>query len=615
MKLLTRAVPLSVLLFSTSLPSAGAAETGAPAGGELKTGWHIVRPGDTLRGIARRYAGSQELWKRLSELNPGIANPDVIEPGQRVQVLLKPDPASPSGQLRRLSRQVEEQPSPNPWLDARRGDVLVDRDAVRTAASSSAEIEFADGARLTLTEDSLVFLHRAGGALRAAPSRAVEIVQGTAEFENRGARAAGARADVELIVGSARATAAPDEKGVSQTRARRAEGGAAKVMIYGGKSEVAAGGAKIAVGAGMGTSVEAQGPPGPPEKLLPAPALDKPENGAQRACTNPTFQWQPVAGAASYILELCKDAGCAELTTRKTDLTTNRWPSEGLAVGDLYWRVTARSASGLDGYPSASSRLTVLAGRGDVPAPEGALQVTGPNVRVGDRLFVSGASKVGLAVADSAADWSPSIDGQPAGAGALSPGDHTIAVAALDGCGNAVPGVPIPFTVDTAAPVISWELGARKDFEDKGVLAGDNEEKRRRRRNTEPGKPAKGFWPSVAGVWQVPLPWAGEDGKKRPQPVLETEPLVIVSDHPQAFLRLRDSRISVDGKEENHKDGGNVLWIKAEDAGAGVDRMTLREEVERDRVILVIEVVDAVGNGSRKEIVVRGDDGARRGRR
>jgi nucleoid-associated protein YgaU len=104
MKLLTRAVPLSVLLFSASLPSAGTAQTAAPAGGELRTGWHIVRPGDTLRGIAHRYAGSQELWQRLRELNPGIADPDVIEPGQRIQVLLKPDPSSPSGQLRRLSQ-------------------------------------------------------------------------------------------------------------------------------------------------------------------------------------------------------------------------------------------------------------------------------------------------------------------------------------------------------------------------------------------------------------------------------------------------------------------------------------------------------------------------------
>jgi hypothetical protein len=380
-------------------------------------------------------------------------------------------------------------------------------------------------------------------------------------------------------------------------------------MIYGGKSEVAAGGVKMAVGAGMGTSVESQGPPGPPEKLLAAPLPSSPGNGAQRACTNPVFTWQPVAGAASYILELCKDAGCAELTTRKTDLTGSQWKAEGLEVGDLYWRVTARSASGLDGYPSAASRLTVLAGRAEVPAPEGTLQVTGPNVRVGERLFVAGGSKVALAVADSGAEWSPVIDGKAAGAdsGALGDGDHAIAVAALDGCGNAVAGAPIPFTVDTVAPVVSWQLGTRKDFEEKGVLAGDNEEKRRRRRNTEPGKPAKGFWPSVAGVWQVPLPWAGEDGRKGPQPVLATEPLVIVSDHPQAFLRLRDSRISVDGKEESQKDGGNVLWITAEDLGAGVDRMTLRQEIERDRVLLIVEVVDAVGNGSRKEIVVRGD--------
>jgi hypothetical protein len=169
-----------------------------------------------------------------------------------------------------------------------------------------------------------------------------------------------------------------------------------------------------------------------------------------------------------------------------------------------------------------------------------------------------------------------------------------------------VVGAPIPFTVDTEAPAVRWQLGARQDFEEKGVLAADNEDKRRRRRSAEPGKPAKGFWPSIAGVWQVPLPWDGEEGRRGPRPVLSTEPLVIVSDHPQAFLRLRNSRVSVDGKDEPQKEGASVLWVTAEDGGAGVERMTLREEVERDRVVLLVEVVDAVGNTSRKEIVLRG---------
>ena len=55
-------------------------------------------------------------------------------------------------------------------------------------------------------------------------------------------------------------------------------------MAYGGESEVEAGGAKVQVQRGMGTSVATQGPPSPPEPLLPAPVLAGPEPDAERAC-------------------------------------------------------------------------------------------------------------------------------------------------------------------------------------------------------------------------------------------------------------------------------------------------------------------------------------------
>ena len=125
------------------------------------TSWHTVRPGETLRGIAARFLGSSELWQEIHRLNPGIADPDRIAPGQRIRVPAEKS-SIPAARLERLSRQVEEQPSPIPWQSAQVGDMLVERDAVRTRQKSSAEMQFLDGARLTVTEDSLVFLQPLG---------------------------------------------------------------------------------------------------------------------------------------------------------------------------------------------------------------------------------------------------------------------------------------------------------------------------------------------------------------------------------------------------------------------------------------------------------------------
>src|SRR5436305_6270142 len=281
----------------------------APAASTLPpeaTGWHTVRPGETLRGIAAQFLGSQDRWVEIHRLNPGIADPDRIAPGLRIRI---PSVLSsfPAARLSLLSREVEDQPSPIPWHGAQVGDVLVERDGVRTHRKSSAEMQFLDGARLTVTEDSLIFLHRSGNTLRGTPKKSIEIVQGQADLDARSGFAAPAP-EVEIVVGTTRATSRPDSQGAARTRARKAEEGSAKLMAYGGDSEVEAGGAKVAVKRGMGSSVAPQGPPSPPEPLLPAVVLGEPARGADRACGNPGMTWAPVPGADSYIVEVCRDS-------------------------------------------------------------------------------------------------------------------------------------------------------------------------------------------------------------------------------------------------------------------------------------------------------------------
>jgi len=57
---------------------------GAGNGGDGKAGeWHTVARGDTLWGLSRRYGVA---LSRIIELNPGIRNPNLIYPGQKVRI-------------------------------------------------------------------------------------------------------------------------------------------------------------------------------------------------------------------------------------------------------------------------------------------------------------------------------------------------------------------------------------------------------------------------------------------------------------------------------------------------------------------------------------------------
>jgi hypothetical protein len=568
-----------------------------------RTSWHTVRPGETLRGIAAQFLGSSALWVELHRLNPGISDPDRISPGLRIRVPAETS-SLPAARLNRLSRQVEDQPSPIPWRNAQEGDMLVERDGVRTRQKSSAEMQFLDGSHLTLTEDSLVFLHRSGNTLAGTPKKSIEIVQGQAELMAHAASATAPPPEVEIVLGNTKATSRPDGAGPARTRARRSEEGGAKLMAYAGASDVEAGGAKVAVPRGMGTSVAPQGPPSPPEPLLPAPALVSPQPGAERACADPALSWRPVPQAASYIVEVCRDAGCGALVERRVGETATEWRPPALPVGELYWRVTARGRSGLDGYPSEAVRLAVTSDRPAAAAREttaaGTLQVGGPQVLVGDKLFVSPAATVTVTGAGGGSTpWVPVIGGkeQAAWPATWTPGEQTAGAVTVDGgCGGRAAIAPVSFVVDAEAPRIRWEVGDREDLADR--LAADSERDRLRLRGRRSGgRPATDAWLSDAGVFRLPLPWLPKDKR------VAQFPIEIASDRPQAFFAAPDTLSMVDGKESRIDE--NVLWIAAEDAGAGVDRVIFRTRPEGDRVILEVEARDLVGNVSRKEISLR----------
>ena len=167
-----------------------------------ESGWHVVRPGDTLEGLSERFLGAHELWHELHALNPWVKDPDLLFPGQRLRIFLERPTAQPSAQVKAISRQVNELPRPVPWRPAGEGDVLLEKDGLRTEKAASALLVFDDGAALTLSEDSLVFIRRHTPATAALPRKEIEVEIGQADVESAPAPAKGGQ--IEVIVGGAR---------------------------------------------------------------------------------------------------------------------------------------------------------------------------------------------------------------------------------------------------------------------------------------------------------------------------------------------------------------------------------------------------------------------------
>ncbi len=332
-----------------------------------KLGWHTVRAGESFQTITRHYLGTPDLWHENLRLNPEIRDPGLLRPGQRIRVIVERQLPARSALIEEVANDVDKNRQRAGWEDAVQGDQLAPKDGVRTRESSSAKLGFDDGSKLTLTELSQVFLKDLETTLAGVRRGSIEISRGQADLQLEAPQPR--LVDIEIVVGDSIARPRPGPAGTAQTRSRRPEGGGAQLMVYGGSSRVEAGGATVEVPRGMGTTVPEGGAPSPPEKLLPAASTTSPARRAGFGYANPRFVWRPVAGAVSYTAEVCLDPRCGVLVTRATGLTEPAWHPERLPEGDLRWRVTALSASGLDGYPSRSVPFTVLSDVPDLDPP------------------------------------------------------------------------------------------------------------------------------------------------------------------------------------------------------------------------------------------------------
>lgn len=583
----TTSLSLALLVALSALPAVGE----PPAPGAV-TGFHIVRPGDTLRALSERFSGGEEKWPENWRLNPDLVDPDRIEVGQTLRLKLEQRVPANLARITNLSRAVEARPTPVPWEAAVMDSLLRDQDAVRTFPRSSAEMTFSDGSELKVTESSLVFLRKMGAKLKGVSKDEIEIVEGQADL---GARLKEKqRSEIEILLGATRLAPAPDTKGELSTRARKAGSGAAQLMVYEGSGAVEAAGAKVQVARGMGTVVAPGAPPAPPEALLPAPALVSPVSQAALDLGNPPFSWQSVDGAVAYTLEICHDPACARLEQRALGLGPQGFRPDRLPVGDYYWRVTALAASGLDGYPSTTSPFRISSDRVDILPPSAALAMGQPSLWCGERL-VSAARTPISARFDDAADVAKStylLDGKeiPAAelAGPWAGGAHSLSLRLEDRAGNAGMVGPFAWVADDQPPVITAEVGGIELLRRFG--RPDRAREARERRDTKRAEEAGvAFeWSSDGALW-LPLKWAGN------APVT-----VAYGDRSQLFfLAPVGDPLAASGSAK--LGAGRLLRLSFADEACGVETVRFGIETEGSSAVLWVEATDMVGNAARKE--------------
>lgn len=450
------------LAIAFALAAAGAMGAQSPPRPGWEEGWHVVRPGDTLEGLAARWLGSSQHWRELARLNPDIPNPDFIRPGQRIRIWIARPSAEPNAQVETIAGKVDERPQPVPWRPAGRGDLLLERDGLRTFERGSTRLRFEDGSAVTLTENSLVFIRRQDATRDApAPRREIEIEVGQADLE---APAVPGRApQIDIVLGEARGRASASS-GPLHARSSAERGGSSRLMIYRGAGEVAAAGERVELPEGTGTSIEPKRPPTPPEPLLAAPELATPADGAPLGRDYPVLAWRAVAGAAAYTVEVCADRECAELVERARldDGLTYRL-GETLA-GPSFWRVTATSASGLDGYPSPARRFEPVESLGPPLPTLSILDSSGAEVAEGacldapPRVEITALDRYGAPLASARV-----VDGRELAAGEPTFGatrPWRVAALARDTAGRTVISPERGFVLDLAAPAVELPSAA-----------------------------------------------------------------------------------------------------------------------------------------------------------
>jgi len=338
---------LASLLVPTGPVLAGAANAQTAATVEPSVAY-VVKPGDTLIGLARSYLNRTTDYRAVQKANR-VAQPTRLRTGSRLNIdpnLLKSTPiaASLSAFSGPVTIETNGQRTP-----ARVGMSLSEGQVVSTGPGAFATFELEDASRVTLPSNTRVRISKLRQVLiNNAPQRVFQLDQGRSTVSATPTQTPGARFEVRTPVSVSavrgtefRVSASP---GAAQTEVLK---GAVGVDA----GQVATGGPPVAAGFGVSASA---GGLGAPVALLPGPKMGS--GGETQGEAIVRFTVEPVPGAAAYRLLLARDAGFVDVFAEaRTETTTRDRPTAdfgALPNGTYFVRLTAIDPGGLEGFPS-----------------------------------------------------------------------------------------------------------------------------------------------------------------------------------------------------------------------------------------------------------------------
>lgn len=316
--------------------------------------WHYrVKPGDNPWSLTQKYLKGQHFWQQLVSYN-NITRPRAIPPGTVLRIPVEWLKYQPSqARLVQSTGDVRIIRAPRDDNDLRPTDpdqgALYSGDQVITGKNASAAIEFSDGSRLLLqaeTEIVLELLRSRGDD--AIPETEVNLPKGRVDTQVNPKRHPDSRYEIRTPAAVATVRGTDFRVQAEGARLMRSE-------VLSGRVGVDNGVQPQQVPAGFGIVAQADAPPPPPRKLLPAPLT---ETMPERIITaKAQLHWPAVDGARAYRVQLFPHNNFTQLL-RDSVTRAPRFEITGLADGRYSLRVRAIDEVQLEGL-NADHPLTI----------------------------------------------------------------------------------------------------------------------------------------------------------------------------------------------------------------------------------------------------------------
>ncbi len=346
---------------------------------------HTVKSGETLHSITRSYLGTDILWKENWKLNPHIQDPHVLTIGEELIIIKQREIPAQKATMLEVVNKVQRKKNTGDWLQASKGDQLIQKEGVRTFDKSSVLLKLNNASQFKILEFSQVFLQSRETTLRGTDTATIEIIKGDAElsWDNLDV----AKSEISIISGST--TLQPStQKGIKTAlRTGVLEDGNSVISVYKGDSQVESAGKQVAIAEGMGMKVKKGQAPPKPTRLLKAPLLSKLDDVFNYS--NPKLLWKGINKADSYLVEICIDIDCNQVVLQKK-VTNNIWQIADLnRSGQFYWRVAGIDKNDIVGFRSQAQSLVIADASADEAGPLVALDVLGTKKTVDGVVVVS----------------------------------------------------------------------------------------------------------------------------------------------------------------------------------------------------------------------------------